>query len=51
LKGDVGPEALLDKLEKQMDEVRRGLETQFVRIAQMQQQIDELRAVLRKTTS
>jgi hypothetical protein len=38
------PEALIDKLDEQMGEIHKALETQLIRIAQMQQQIDELRA-------
>ena len=39
---DVSPSAILKKLHQQMGEVLRTLEVQFTRIAQMQQQLDEL---------
>jgi hypothetical protein len=36
--------SILEKLDEQMGEVHKALETQLIRIAQMQQQIDDLRA-------
>lgn len=41
------PIPVLNKLDEQMSEVQRTLEIQFSRIAQLQQQIDELRAAWR----
>jgi hypothetical protein len=38
------PSAILDKLSHELADAQHALEVQFVRIAQMQQEIDQLRA-------
>ena len=40
------PSAILDKLSHQLADAQHALEVQFTRIAQMQQEIDQLRAKL-----
>jgi hypothetical protein len=50
--GPVGPPVkgsdVLEIVEKQIDDIHRDLDTQMKRIAQIQQQVDELRAAIRR---
>jgi hypothetical protein len=55
LPGPVGPPArgsdVLEIVEKQIDDIHRDLDVQLNRIAQIQQQMDELRALVRRVLS
>ena len=53
--GPAGPPVkgtdVLDIVEKQIDDIHRDLDIQMKRIAQIQQQMDELRAMVRRLPS
>jgi prefoldin subunit 5 len=53
--GPVGPPEkgsdVLEIVEKQIDDIHRDLDVQMRRISQIQQQIDELRALVRRVLS
>jgi hypothetical protein len=48
--GIVGSD-VLEIVEKQIDDIHRDLDVQMKRIAQIQQQMDELRAMVRRVLS
>jgi hypothetical protein len=55
LPGPVGPPVkgsdVLEIVEKQIDDIHRDLDLQLNRIAQIQQQMDDLRALVRRVLS
>jgi hypothetical protein len=55
LPGPVGPPVkgsdVLEIVEKQIDDIHRDLDVQLNRIAQIQQQMDELRTLVRRVLS